>query len=417
MQVVVVALSQPLAPFGVIVDDCPLGPSTFGAARRETLRSCGLAEPATKTPSAALASTTITGPALVLSDELWVTPRALRSFLAATKTATTTTRLALPPSRLLSLLLPLQDVELVDKGVGTGGALFPCAHVPAGVTTTLAEALAAPPTVIAFQEILVELPVPRALLGVTAPTTTWPLTSTVALVARHWLHVLRASHLAPQVWLLERALRHPLRSALRVLSGLRPTSAARFAAWKRAFVYRGKNTVVHPSAIVEGSILGDNVTVGPQAVILQSVLGDGVVVEQRAHVSQSTLGPRTFVSLNSSLQACVTFEDADACANNLQACVVGSGCGLTSFARALDTVLGGEVRVDDGGRLRGVGELPCGVAFGPGSFVGAGVTIAAGRVVPAGVRLVAPAGSVVRAIDRDLAAGTFVVDDGGLKRL
>lgn len=409
MQVVVVALSQPLAPFGVIVDECPLGPSTFGAARREALRALGLQEPAHKTDP----SSTVTGPALVVSDELWVTRRALQAFLTATKTTTTTTRLALPASRLLELVVALQDLE-ID---GTSHR-FPCAFVPAGVTTSIADAFAAPGTVIPYQEILVELPVPRALLGTTAPTTTWPLTSTVALRARHWLHVLRASHLAPQVWLLERALRDPLRSALRAFAGaLHLSKTERFLAWKRHFVFRGKNTVVHPSAIVEASVLGDHVVIGPQAVILQSIVGDHVVVEQRAHVAQSTLGPRTFVSLNSSMQACVTFEDADACANNLQACVVGKGTGLTSFARALDTVLGGSVRVDDGGRLREVGELPCGVAFGPGSFVGAGVTVAAGRVVPAGVRVTGPADAVLRRIPLDLIPGTFVVDDGGLRPL
>ncbi len=401
MQVVVVALSQPLAPFGVIVDECPLGDSSFGAARDGTLRAVGLTPPPTK----ATPLTTVTGPALVLSDELWLTTRALKAFLQATKQATTTTTLALPPSRLTELLLPLQDL---DDG------RYPCAYVPAGTKTTVAQALSAPSVSIAYKEISATLPVPRHLLGRETATTTWPLTSTVALRVRHWLHVLRASHLAPQVWLIERALADPLRSALRAALGLRPTAAGRFLAWKRQFVFTGKNTHIHPSAVVEASVIGDNVVIGPQAVVLQSVIGDGVVVEQRAHIAQSTLGARTFVSLNSSMQACVTFEDSDACANNLQACVVGKHAGLTSFARALDTVVGGSVRVDDNGALRDVGELPCGVAFGPGCFVGAGVTIAAGRVVGAGVRIVGGRDAVLRKTAVD-GPGTYVVDEGVLR--
>ncbi len=406
MQVVVAGLSPPLLPFGVVVDDCPLGDSTFRAAREQTLRALGLVAPAQK----ALPSTSVTGPALVLSDELWVTRRALKAFLKAAKTSTSAVRLALPPSRLLELMLPLQDLDIAKDG----SAIFPCAFVPAGTTTTVAEALAAAGVVIAYQEIAVSLPVPRVLLGRETSTTTWPLTSTVALRARHWLHVLRASHLAPQVWLLERALQDPLRSLCRAALGLRVDEAARISAWKRLFGFRGARTFIHPSAIVEGSVIGADVVIGPQAVVLQSVVGDGVVIEQRAHVAQSTLGARTFVSLNSSMQACCTFEDADACANNLQACVVGARSGLTSFARALDTVVGGAVRVDDAGTLRSVGELPCGVAFGPGSFVGANVTIAAGRALPAGVRVLGSPQGVLRRVGTE-AAGTFVVDDGGLR--
>ena len=405
MLVVVVAVSAPLPPFGVVVDECPLGSSTFGAARAQTLQACGLKEPQHKTAP----SSSVTGPCLVLSDELWITRRALKAFLQASSSSSQPVRLALPPSRLLELTLPLQDVEAVD-----GGAVFPCVFVPAGVTTTLAEAWKCEPVVVAYKELLIVMPVPRWLMGREAATTTWPLTSTVVMRARHWLHVLRASHLAPQVWLIERALADPLRSGVRALLGLRPTSTARFLAWKRQFVFRGKNTVIHPSAVVEASVIGDDVIIGPQAVVLQSVIGDGVVIEQRAHIAQSTLGARTFVSLNSSMQACCTFADADACANNLQACLVGSKSGLTSFARALDTVVGGHVRVDDDGALRSVGELPCGVAFGPGCYVGANVTIAAGRVIPAGVRVVGAPAGVLRRVGKE-AAGTFVVDDGALR--
>jgi acetyltransferase-like isoleucine patch superfamily enzyme len=403
LHIVVVACSLPLHPFGVCVDECPLGDSSFGAVRDRNLKSLGLTPP----PAKAAPSTSVTGPALVMADDVWVTRRALGAFLRVTKTAATTTTLGLPPSRLVELMSPLQDLP--------AGGGFPCAFVPAGVTTTAAQALAAPPTLIAYREIPVSLPVPRHLLGRSESTTTWPLTSTVALRVRHWLHVLRASHLAPQVWLLEHAQANPLRSALRLAMGLRPTAAGRYAAWKRAFVFRGKNTHIHKSAVVEGSVIGDNVTIGPHALVLQSIIGDGVVIEQRAHVSQSTLGAGTFVSLNSSLQACVSFGDSDACANNLQTCVIGKGVGLTSFARALDTVVGGAVRVDDNGVLREVGELPCGVAFGEGVYVGAGVTIAAGRAIPAGVRIVG-GDHILRRVG-EVAAGTFVVDDGALRAL
>ena len=94
--------------------------------------------------------------------------------------------------------------------------------------------------------------------------------------------------------------------------------------------------------------------------------------------------------------------------------VVGAGAGLSSFARGLDTVVDGPVRVDDNGTLRSAGELPCGVAFGPGCYVGANVTIAAGRVVGAGVRVLGPPQGILRRIGSEQ-PGTFVVDDGQLR--
>ena len=281
--------------------------------------------------------------------------------------------------------------------------------VPAGVTVPAGEVLdSGAPLTIAYKELLPTVALPRSLLSQPTGQMTWPLTSTVVMRLRHWVHLLRASHLAPQVWLAERALASPVQSALRGLLGLRFSAAACEAAWRRAFVFRGRRCQIHPSAIIEGSVIGDDVSIGPGAVVLNSIIGDGSRLEQRTHVSQCTLGRRTFMSLNSSMQACVTFDDADACANNLQACVVGTGAGLTSFARGLDTTLhddgrpGGPVRVRDGDVLRSVGELPCGVCFGPGSYVGAGVTLAAGRVVGHGVRIVVGAGGIItRSADVD----------------
>jgi carbonic anhydrase/acetyltransferase-like protein (isoleucine patch superfamily) len=374
--VFVVTRGGVIAPFGVAADGCPIGDRTLAEVRDDTLRRCGLAPPTTKVAD----DVAVIGPALVLADDVWVSRRALAAFL--------------------------------------GGAIYGCAFVPAGVTTTAREALdAAAPLSIPMRVIPTAVPVPRTLLGVPSGQMMWPLTSTVVMRLRHWVHVLRASHVVPQVWLLEQALRDPVRSLWRGLLGLRPTAAAREAAWKRRFVFVGRRCQIHPSALIEGSVIGDDVVIGPGAVVLHSVIGSGSRLEQRTHVSQCTLGRRTFMSLNSSMQACVTFDDADACANNLQACVVGARAGLTSFARALDTTLfedgrpGAPVQVMDGGQRRPTGELPCGACFGPDSYVGAGATIAAGRMIGAGVRIVGE-GLVTRTATTG--PGTYRVVDGGL---
>lgn len=401
-----------LEPFAASVDDCGLGAGTFAS-----YRIAMLGELAARVSDADI-DEDITGPALVWSDDVFLTRRCLRTFLRAVADTADSARLCLPKSRLLELYLPLQDVDIDDAG----RAAYHVAWLPAGKQSTARELFSlssdgwrAPP----YRELLLALPAPRYILKRDTPVIAMPLTSTVALRVRHWLHVLRAGHLIPQVTLLERMAAQPVRSLLRALTVplrmLRSGSLSRaslMVALRAAYAYQGRATFVHPTATVEASVLGDGVVVGAYAYVTHSVVGDGCVIEQRAHVSGSALGPRTFVSLNSSLSACVTFGDTDACSNGVQACVIAARCALTSFARPLDLALDGQVRVLDEGQLREVGELPCGVAFGPGVFAGADVVIAAGRAIPADVRLYVDSRGVLSRVPRELAPGSYAVVEG-----
>lgn len=405
MRAFIVRQAGDIAPFARPPDGCGLGGGTFASYRARTLARLKLAAEDRTTDDE------VEGPALLLGDDVWVTRRALRGFLATAREGGLA-RFALPASRQVELFAPLQDLDVA----GDGRSAFPIAWVPAGERVRARHAFAlgddrwvCPP----YREIALPVPLPHHLMGREAHDFTFPLTTTIALRVRHWLHVLRAGHLAPQVELIERAENQPVRSALRALRAARPTRAAFLRAAAPRFVFKGRGVSVHPTATVEASVLGDGVSVGAYSYITGSVLGDGCTVEQRAHVEQSSLGPRTFVSKNSSLSAVVAFGDTDVCTNGIQTCVVAERCGLTSFARPLDLVPGGQVRVLDDGEAREVGELPCGVAFGEGVFVGAGVTIAPGRVVPAGVRLVADPASVLRRVADGVGEGdVLAVRDG-----
>lgn len=405
MNVHLVRRGLPLAPFGRVADACAFAGATFADARADVLGHNGL-------PPAVPGDVDddIAGPALVLADDVWITRRALRGFLKASARATGPVRLALPASRLLELFLPLQDVETHE-----GRAAFDVAFVPAGASVKASALFALGPSAwcdVPYREIALPVPVPRHILRAPSATLVWPLTSTVVMRIRHWVHVLRAGHLAPQVTLLDRAAAAPLRSAVRAMRSLRLSHRGRVAAARRHFVMRGRGVVIHPTATVEASVLEDDVTVGAYAYVSNSYVGAGSVIEQRAHVNGSSLAPNTFVSLNSSLSACVTFGDTDACINGVQACVFGERGAYTSFAHPLDLAVDGPVRVEDGGVLREVGPLPCGVAFGADVFVGANVVIAAGRAVPAGVRLYADGRSVLQRVPAELAPGSYAVVDG-----
>lgn len=408
MRVYLVSRSKLIHPFGVPASACALGGETFAGYRERTLKALKLGPPTVVDDDTALK-----GPALVLAEDTWVTRRALRGFLKQSAPLPRAARLALPPSRLMELYAPLQDLARTTEGQ----AAFDVAHLPRGQEATARELFALgeegwvqPP----YRELIVDVPVPRHLMGRASKTLASPLTSTVAMRVRHWLHVLRAGTLLPQVALIEAAGSQPIRSTLRALLSLRAGKAQTLSALRRRFVFRGRGGFIHPTATVESSVLGRNVRVGAYAYVVNAVLGDDVIVEDRAHIIGSAIGAQSFVSRNSSISFCSVFADADACTNGIQGCVIGPRCGLTSFARPLDLIPGGEVQVDDNGQRRGVGELPCGVAFGPDVFVGADVTIAPGRAIPGGLSLVARPSGVLRRLPAEAKPGVAWVQEGAL---
>jgi len=362
-------------------------------------------------------STTLQGPLLVARDDVFISARAFRQLKKSLSTQKSVCRIGMPTSELLRLTRPVQQLVDTDEG-----SLFDVFFIPEGTATTpdaLFERDDVDAHYVPYKEALIDVGRPRHILGVDDDVMPFPFSTTLMLQVRHWVCALRLSHVLPQILLMEQALAHPLSSTWKALWSLRFSKASTFAAAKRQFVFKGKNVVIHPSAVVEASVIGDNVTIGPHASVIGSVLGDDVTVEDRAHVNQTVVGPKTFISRNSSMTASLVMGHTDPCANGIQACVVDEEVGLTSFARPLDLSLQGQVKVDDDGVLVDTGELPCGVFFSRGCFVGGGVTIAAGRVVPPGLRVVAGGDAVFRrfptAEERQASgADTYTLESGKL---
>jgi acetyltransferase-like isoleucine patch superfamily enzyme len=412
VRTLLVRQAEVLFPFARVPDACGLGFGTFADFRARTLAALKLPLAIETTRDAR-----IEGPALVLGDDVWITRRALAGFLAIARRETRPVRFALPRSRLTELFSALQDND-VDE---SGRQAFDVCFVPAGHTLTAADAFTLPSSswiAPQYREVAIDVRVSPYIFGRGAPMMTMPLTSTVAMRVRHWVHVLRVAHLLPQVEILERASAQPLSTLWRGVRALRFTKRSRERALKAAFVYQGRGTFIHPTACVEASVLGDDVYIGAHAYVTGSVLGHRTYVEERAHVNASTVGNDTYVSRNSTISACNVFGDTDACTNGIQGCILAERSGFTSFARPLDVVYGADVSVLDGDVLRSAGPLPCGVAFGADVFVGAGVTIAPGRAVPPGVRLVMQPDDVLRTIPADTPPGTFAtVERGALQVL
>jgi hypothetical protein len=145
---------------------------------------------------------------------------------------------------------------------------------------------------------------------------------------------------------------------------------------------KGKNCNIHPSAVVEGCILGDNVIVGANAVLRLSIIGSDTHISDSAVVTYSVIGERNYVSALNQLSFCLTYEDVFTIHGPYQFSVFGR-------STAVFATINCDIRLDEktisietsNGVLDSEQHL-LGIAYGHGSKVGASNIIASGRLVP-----------------------------------
>jgi hypothetical protein len=262
------------------------------------------------------------------------------------------------------------------------------------------------------EERLIELPVPRAQFG--ADMIELPLTERLLLPCGHWMQLLWANLLgmAPFLW---RSLAG--RNAAEVVWTL-GLAAARTGSVRPERIAarlgrRGRGCRVHPSAVVEGCWLGDDVQIGAGAVVRGCVMGDGAAVEDLALVEFSVLGAGARVQRQGMLKFSVAHTDSSI-GGVMQLGVLDRGAAVKRGALMMDMAFGQQVRVRHRGVLTAAPLGLAGVCVGKDTLVGAGVQIAGGRAVPAGVQITADANVLVRIPD-PLPGEKLVVRGGTLE--
>jgi carbonic anhydrase/acetyltransferase-like protein (isoleucine patch superfamily) len=147
---------------------------------------------------------------------------------------------------------------------------------------------------------------------------------------------------------------------------------------------------IHPTAIVEGSSLGANCEVGAYAIVRGCVLGEGVSIEDGAHLHLSSLGDKVRVARQTSVFASVLMEGSHSAQSVMQMSVLGRHSATTSASWFEDVRLKGPVHVESPtkGDFVDSGTRFLGCDLGHNSFIGAGVTVAAGRMIPSNTRIV-----------------------------
>ncbi len=210
------------------------------------------------------------------------------------------------------------------------------------------------------------------------------LSDHLVLPVRHWSHLLWGALLGigPTIW--KRAvLDHPVRGGARLAwSALRSWSLDPLRLAPALNDFDRKDVHVHPSAVVEASILANGVRIGAGAVVRGSILGPGARVEEQALCEGSVLGDGAVVQRQAMLRFSVLGSDAMH-GGVTQLSVLGLGSELKRGAYGMDQSFTGEVGVKVGQEVVGVPLSMIGICLGPKARVGSGVWVAPGRVVPA----------------------------------
>jgi carbonic anhydrase/acetyltransferase-like protein (isoleucine patch superfamily) len=209
----------------------------------------------------------------------------------------------------------------------------------------------------------------------------------------HWSDLLWANLLALGPWLWSE-LAEPWRLAWAALraGSLRPERVAGH------LVKRAEGGFVHPHATVEFSVLGAGVTIGAGAVVRGCVLGPGAAVEELAVVEGCALGARARIQRQAMAKYSV-IESGASHAGVVQLGVLGAGAEVRQGAVLFDQSLGDPVRVVRGGTLVEAPRGMIGVCVGPGTVLGQGVRVAAGRCLPGGLTILSDPDGVVVHVD------------------
>ncbi|MBM4319189.1 MAG: hypothetical protein FJ125_04335 [Deltaproteobacteria bacterium] len=257
------------------------------------------------------------------------------------------------------------------------------------------------------REWVAEFPAPQQYAGTTKLSLGVPRRMVMTL--HHWVHVLWANQTAGGVELRSiprwRLLGGLLWAMLRAMS---------FNRWKVLGKLNriGRRCNIHPTALVEGSTLGDGVFVGPFARVAFSTIGDGAVVMPSASVELCVVGAQAIVADYCVVRSCVLYPGAAASQLLMQQCVLGRDAVTTKGGVTLDLNFDQEIKVPLDGRMHGTGLRFLGSAFGHRCRIGTGFYLSPGKAVPNDYFLIRDPRAICSVLPPGLAGGEPLVASG-----
>lgn len=433
MRVFVIETGHTLSPFGDPPGAMVFGHTHVGEATDRAFALLGH-DVSRFVPGSALPDPK--GPCIVLADHCLVSHKCAQDFLKkidATEAKGKISRLALCRTPASDYARPVGSVTLEpldDSGLGarpegargveaeaTERCLYDCFYVPEGelpspvASLALLEELRERGTAVVTKKREVGIEIRLPLLGDPEHTRMiYPVTSTVAGHVEHWVHVLWLNHQAFGVQIVDMARKDPAWAAKKAFGAWPPTDPAKVVP---RLVHCGENVQIHPTATVEGSLLGDNVRIGARATVRNSVLGRDVEVGDHGSVIACTLADGAFVTPKSFFVWSTAFEGAVVNNLKMQMSVLGKGAASNHWAGMIDAKFQGSIGVSKDGKVVSTERSFLGSCIGHDGYIGAKAILMPGREIPNGVFVTMRPDELICEVPEDLPAGVPVVRDGG----
>jgi carbonic anhydrase/acetyltransferase-like protein (isoleucine patch superfamily) len=324
---------------------------------------------------------------LLVSDRTWITSAALEAFLAIAKPGQ---RMQVDNALWLEMTGALQDWDapgLYEVALKAPGAAPEFGQDEPVIVDLCIEEKDAPEEHPALAHAM-----PKRL----------PFSDACVHQVDHWSHVLRVNWMAISSTFAREGRRFQRRNPLAKLLGLiwLFLKTRSFSKWKyaRTLSHIAKTASVHPTAVVELSVIGEGAEIGPYAVIRGSVLGAGVKVEEHAIVNASVLGDKARIGKRGTANLSVLYPEAFIGAGaGHQACVYGRSCFVAWSVTSFDLSFGSPVKVNKDGERVSSGTHFLGSAVGHRARIGGQVSLGYGAEVPNDAMLVGDSDKVLRA--------------------
>lgn len=331
-------LDTRIAPFGDRVQDLPLCGLTLEAHREAEVTASG-----------------VTPERLSFADHALATAPVLAAFAKAAP-AGAPARLALPAHEAFSSLAPLSAIA--QDGDRLLYDVF--LDAPAGASLESLRA-SATPALVPLEPATHTRALPR--LGPPPHTLSVVADGRFAMHFEHWAHVLWGAPL-----LVPRALEQTEGKRVR-RKRLAPSRVA-------------PGADVHPTAVLEGAVIGPGAEIGAHCVLRHCYVGAGCRLSDFTKAAFSVLGPETHTLADATFEHMVAFGGGTLTNLLLQDSLLGRQVFLTTGVIFWRDRLGEQITVPVDGEERPTGRKVLGGCAGHGSVLGARTIVAPGRALP-----------------------------------
>lgn len=161
----------------------------------------------------------------------------------------------------------------------------------------------------------------------------------------------------------------------------------------------GKNCLIHPSAIIEGCVIGDNVKIGANCVVRLSTLGSNTTLEENVTLTYSILGPGCYIANGNVVNFCMCYENVFLIHGPYQFSLYGKNVGVMAVINCDFRLDQKSIKFMSSKGLIDSKQGLLGICYGHNTVVGGGNIIAPGRIVPNNLKIAPPANIIISKFD------------------